>query len=149
MSATVAGLRPPPGHVDPRGPRFAAVATSVVLAAVVVTGSVWLLAAQVALFAWTVIVGPGRGPWGRVFRALVRPRLPPPAFYEDAAGPRFAQLVGLIVTGVGLAAAVLEVPHAVLVSAAVALVAATLNGAFGICLGCWMYRVLLRLRRRR
>ncbi len=38
-------------EIDPRGPRFGAVITTVVLAAVLVTGSPWLLAAQVAVFA--------------------------------------------------------------------------------------------------
>jgi Domain of unknown function (DUF4395) len=32
--------------IDPRGPRFGALITTVVLAAVLITGSVWLLAAQ-------------------------------------------------------------------------------------------------------
>jgi hypothetical protein len=37
--------------IDPRGPRFGALITTVVLAAVLVTGSVWLLAAQALVFA--------------------------------------------------------------------------------------------------
>ncbi len=135
-------------RVDPRGPRFAAGVTSVVLAATVVSGSVWLLAVQVGLFAWAAVAGPGRGPWGIVFRRVVRPRLGPPEYWEDASGPRFAQLVGLVVTGAGLALAVLGVPHAVLASASVALVAALLNAGFAVCLGCWAYRVLRRSRSR-
>ncbi len=136
------------GRVDPRGARFAAGLTSVVLAATVLSGSAWLLAAQVAVFAWTVVAGPGRGPWGIVFRRVLRPWLGLPEYWEDASGPRFAQLVGLVVTGTGLVLAVLGVPHAVLVSASVALVAALLNSVFAVCLGCWAYRVLLRVRRR-
>ena len=37
--------------IDPRGPRFAAGITTVVLAITLLTGSVWLLAVQVAVFA--------------------------------------------------------------------------------------------------
>ena len=38
-------------EIDPRGPRFSAVITTIVLAVVLITGSAWLLAAQVAVFA--------------------------------------------------------------------------------------------------
>ncbi|MGJ7441134.1 DUF4395 domain-containing protein [Aquipuribacter sp. MA13-6] len=143
-SGATPGSRPP-GAIDPRGPRFAAVMTSLVLAAVVVTGAWWLLALQALLFATTVALGPGRGPWGVLFRTLVRPRLAPPTWWEDPAAPRFAQLVGLLVVGVGLLLAALGVPGAVVASAAVALFAAGLNAVFGICLGCAVYRFLLRL----
>ena len=58
----------------------------------------------------------------------------------DPRGPRF----GAAVTTVLLA--LLGVPGAVVVAAAVAFVAAFLNAAFGLCLGCEMYVVLRRLR---
>ncbi len=38
-------------EIDPRGPRLSAVITTIVLAVVLITGSAWLLAAQVAVFA--------------------------------------------------------------------------------------------------
>ena len=38
-------------EIDPRGPRFGAVITVVVLAVVLLTGSAWLLAAQTVVFA--------------------------------------------------------------------------------------------------
>ena len=80
-----------PAPVDPRGPRFAAGLTSLVLALVLLTGSAWLLAAQAVVFALTAA---GRGPYAVVFRRLVRPRLGPPAELEDPRPLRFAQLVG-------------------------------------------------------
>ncbi|MFC5381019.1 DUF4395 domain-containing protein [Aquipuribacter nitratireducens] len=149
MSAAVAGtaLPPrPPGAVDPRGPRFAAAMTSLVLAATVLTGSVVLLGVQALLFAVTVVLGVGRGPWAWLFRGLVRPRLAPPTWWEDPAAPRFAQLVGLVVVGAGLLLAAAGVPWAVVGAAAAALVAAGLNAVFGICLGCALYRALPRRR---
>ncbi|HEY9523205.1 MAG TPA: DUF4395 family protein, partial [Thermopolyspora sp.] len=66
----------PRAQIDPRGPRFAAVLTTLVLALVLVTGSGWLLAAQAIVFALGVV---GRSPYGLVFRVAVRPRLDPPA----------------------------------------------------------------------
>ncbi|HWJ84727.1 MAG TPA: DUF4395 domain-containing protein, partial [Cellulomonas sp.] len=85
---------------------------------------------------------------GAVYRRLVRPRLAAPTELEDPRPPRFAQLVGLVVTGVGLLLALLGVAAAVPVSAAIALVAAFLNAVFGLCLGCEMYLLGVRLRSR-
>ena len=44
-------------EIDPRGPRFSAVITTIVLAVVLITGSAWLLAAQVAVFAVGALAG--------------------------------------------------------------------------------------------
>jgi hypothetical protein len=76
---------------------------------------------------------------GLAFRAWVRPRLAPPTELEDPRPPRFAQLVGLLVVGAGLLFAAVGFPAGVPVAAAVALVAAFLNAAFGLCLGCELY----------
>lgn len=136
-----------PTGIDPRGPRFAATLTSVVLAVAVLTDSAWVLALQVAVFAVGAFAGAQATPYGIAFRRLLRPRLAPPAELEDPRPPRFAQGVGLVVTGVGLLLAVAGVSGAVVASAALALVAAFLNAAFGLCLGCELYLLLARLRR--
>jgi Domain of unknown function (DUF4395) len=136
----------PPGGIDPRGPRFAAAVTAVVLAVTVLTGSVWLLAAQAVVFAVGAVGGVQHSPYGVLYRRLVRPRLAPPAELEDPAPPRFAQAVGLAVTAVGLLLALVGVGGAVVWSAGLALVAAFLNAAFGLCLGCDLYLLLVRLR---
>ena len=44
-------------EIDPRGPRVGALITTVVLAVVLVTGSVWLLAAQALVFAAGALFG--------------------------------------------------------------------------------------------
>lgn len=130
-------------EIDPRGPRFAALVTTVVLAVVLVTGSVWLLAVQAAVFAAGAVFGLRYAPYGLLYRWLVRPRLGPPAELESEAPPRFAQAVGLVfaVTGVaGYAAGLIWLGMA---ATAAALAAAFLNAVFGFCLGCEMY-VLIR-----
>jgi Domain of unknown function (DUF4395) len=132
--------------IDPRGPRFAAGITTVVLAITLLTGSVWLLAVQVAVFAIGAVWGVAASPYGWVYRTVVRPRLGPPGELEDPRPPRFAQTVGLIVTGVGLVLAAAGVPWAVEISAGLGLIAAFLNAFFGLCLGCELY---LRLKRPR
>jgi hypothetical protein len=129
-------------EIDPRGPRFGAACTAVLLAVAVLTGSIWVLAVQVVVFALGAGLGVSRSPYGYLFKTLVRPRLSPPSELEDPAPPRFAQMVGLFVTALGLLLALLNVPAAVEVSAAVAFVAAFLNAAVGYCLGCEMYLFL-------
>ena len=138
----------PPG-IDPRGPRFGAGVTAVLLVLVIVLGSGAAAVAVLALVAALFAVGVARGVQGTVqgiaFRSWVRPRLAAPAALEDPRPPRFAQLVGLVVVGVGLLLATAGVPAAVPVAAAVALVAAFLNAVFGFCLGCEMYLLLRRI----
>jgi hypothetical protein len=135
-------------QVDPRGVRFAAAITTVVLALVLVTGAAWLLAAQVLVFALGAFAGPQLQPYGRLFAATVRPRIGPPAELEDARPPRFAQLVGLLFATVGLIGFAAGLDAVAFGAVALATAAAFLNAAFGYCLGCEMYllgrRVLSR-----
>jgi hypothetical protein len=135
--------------IDPRGPRFAAGVTAVVLAVAVLTGSAWVLALQVLVFAIGAVFGVQRSPYGWIYRTLVRPRLGAPRELEDPAPPRFAQTVGLAVTGIGLVLAVAGVGGAAVVATgAIAFVAAFLNAVVGLCLGCEMYLRLAFLRAR-
>jgi len=129
--------------IDPRGPRFAAAVTTAVLVVVLLTGSGWLALAQAAVFALTA-AAPRYGPYGLVFRALVRPRLSPPRELERVEPVRFAQLVGLgFATAAGLGY-LAGVPALGLAGAGFALAAAFLNAAFGLCLGCEVYLALRR-----
>ena len=137
MPSTLSAIRARaagPKLIDPRGPRFGAAATTVVLAAALLTGSVWLLAAQAVVFALGAV---GRSPYALLYARLVRPRLGPPAELEDTRPLRFAQAVGLVFTVVALAG--LALPAVTVVATAAALAAAFLNAAFGICLGCEIY----------
>jgi hypothetical protein len=76
----------------------------------------------------------------------VRPRLKPPLELEDPKPPTFAQGVGLFVTVVGLALALLGIPLALPIAAAAAFIAAFLNSVFAYCLGCQIYLLLTRAR---
>src|SRR3954468_5873001 len=88
--------------IDARGPRFGAAVTTVVLAAVLITGSVWLLAWQTLAFALGAAGGVGRSPYGWLCRKAVRPRIGPPTEFEAPEPPRFAQAVGLAFAVLGL-----------------------------------------------
>ena len=131
--------------IDPRGPRFGALITMIVFAVVLITGSAWLLAVQALFFAigassacrsrrtgcctdgWS---GPGSG----------RPRE-----LEAAAPPRFAQAVGLVISIVGIIGYAAGLKPLGMAAAAAGLVAAVLNGVFGLCLGCEMYLIIRRI----
>ncbi|MDT0304494.1 DUF4395 domain-containing protein [Streptomonospora wellingtoniae] len=132
-------------QVDPRGQRFAAAVTTAVLAIVLVTGSVWLLAAQALVFAAAVAAGVRRSPYGLLYAWLIRPRLGPPPETEDPAPPRFAQAVGLVFALAGLVGYLAVGAWLGIAATALALLAAFLNAAFGLCLGCEMYLLMRRL----
>lgn len=139
--------------IDPRSPRFGASITSVLLAiALVMTltagaepAGVLLLALIALLFAWGGFAGISRHPYGALFRRFIRPRLAPPGALEDPAAPTFAQRVGFVITALGVLLALVGIPAAAPIGAALALVAAVLNSVFDICIGCLMYVWLLRV----
>ena len=79
-------------QIDPRGPRFAALITTAVFIVVLITGNVWLLAAQAVVFAIATVFGLRYAPYGLIYRWLVRPRLGPPKELEDEAPPQSAAI---------------------------------------------------------
>ena len=133
-------------ELDPRGQRFAAVLTSIVIALVLITGSGWLALAQAVVFAVTAW-NPRRGPYPLIFRAVVLPRLTGPAEREAAGPVRFAQLVGCAFLSVSAGGYLAGAETLGLVAAAFGLLAAFLNAAFGLCLGCEAYLAIKRLSR--
>jgi hypothetical protein len=132
--------------IDPRGVRFTAGITSVILAVALITESWRVMAAQTVLFALCTFVGLKSNPWGAVFRRAVRPRLSQfdPANGEQQAPVRFAQGVGFVfalVATIGYAAGWVALG---IVANVFALAAALLNATFGFCLGCRIYLLLRR-----
>lgn len=135
-------------QLDPRGPRFAAALTTLVLVVVLATGWGWLALAQAAVFAITA-ADPRRGPYALLYRLLVAPCLGPAAEREDAAPVRFAQLVGLVFLAVASVGYLSGAPGVGVVFAGFGLLAAFLNAVFGICVGCETYLAARRLAVRR
>ena len=132
-------------QVDPRGQRFGAILTSIVLIVVLVTGSWPLLAAQTVVFLTGVLLGLRNAPYGLIFQALVRPRIGPPKELEPEAPPRFAQGVGAAFAVTGVIGYAAGMPVLGMAATAFALMAAFLNAAFGFCLGCEVYLLIRRL----
>jgi hypothetical protein len=132
-------------EVDPRGLRFGAAITAIVLAAALLTEGAALLAAQAGVFAIGAALGIRRSPYSIVFAQLIRPRLTPPRETEDSRPPQFAQAVGLAFAVVGLVGLLAGATTVGLVAIGLALAAALLNAAFGICLGCEVYLLIIRI----
>jgi hypothetical protein len=135
-------------QIDPRGPQFNAILTSVVLALSLLTApdavGVALLGIQALLFASAVTFGVQRTPAAYLFKTLVRPRLAAPSHLEDPQPPRFAQAVGLVFAVVGLAGYLTGVDLLGAIATGFALAAALLNAVFGFCLGCELYLLIRR-----
>ena len=133
-------------NVDPRGQRFNATLSAIVLVIVLITGSGWLLGFQAVVFGIGAVFGLRYAPYGLIYRFAVRPHLGPPAEMEAEAPPRFAQGVGLVISIIGVIGYAVGVVPLGMAAAAAALAAAFLNAAFGFCLGCEMYVLIKRLR---
>ena len=139
-------------HVDPRLVRFSAGATATVLAVVLVIIDVarplglGLLASQAAVFAFTALVSFQWSLWAQIYARFIWPRIGPPARLEDARPHRFAQLFGFAFTSLALICFVAGVDIAGYSLTALAFGVAALNACTGLCLGCKVYLLVLRLR---
>ncbi len=135
-----------PDPIDPRGPRTNQAVLACALVAGFLTGQAWVA----PLFAVVLFLGAAFGPrWGpvlRVYQSVIRPRLAPPTELEDPRPPRFAAAVGvvfLVAASVSFAVGWSAVGWtlALMVAALAALAAIT-----GLCVGCEMYVMFVRLR---
>jgi hypothetical protein len=136
----VSPLTPPARQIDPRGQRFGAGVSAVVLLLAFALNAPWLAILVGVNLAVSAAFGtrlflPGRA-WRLVRTAL---RIGPPAETEHEYPPRFAQALGATFLGLAaLAFAVGLTPIGWLLAAAVATLQ-TLLAATGICVGCRLY----------
>ena len=151
--STITSTGTTPDQVDVRGPRFAAWVTTAVIVAVLLVSAVSpvaagvLLGVQAVVFAIGAWRGPRRHPYGLIFAKVLAPRLGPVTEKEPVPPLKFAQLVGFIFAAVGVTGFAAGIPLLGLIATGFALVAAFLNAAFGICLGCQIYPLVARFRR--
>ena len=134
--------------IDARGPRYTAALTTIVLSAALITESNLIIGFQFAVFLSAVLFGLRRSIYGFLYRNLIQPRLsgPVPSEYESA--PRFAQLIGALFAFTALFGGLTGNTAVFLIASGFALAAAFLNAAFGFCLGCQMYLLILRATKR-
>jgi hypothetical protein len=134
--------------IDARGPRFTAAITTLVLSAALITESNLIIGFQFAVFLSAVLFGLRRSLYGYIYRSLIQPRLSGPIPNENEAAPRFAQLIGALFAATALLGGLTGNTLLFLIATSFALGAAFLNAAFGFCLGCQIYLLLLRAKSR-
>lgn len=142
-----------PGQLDPRGPRFGAGITSVLMLVVIylsldpttTQAALAVMIFAVAMFTLGSTLGPARHPYSYIYKFTLRKFLKAPTFLEPAKPVHFAQVIGLVVTGTGLVLHLMSVPNALPIAAAAAFLAAFVNAVFAYCIGCQMYLGLKRL----
>src|SRR5918912_1171913 len=117
-----------PNPLNEKAARVVAGVVAVAGVVVLLTGARWLLVPLAYGFWARVLTGPTLSPLGRLASGVIAPRLGPPKY---VAGPpkRFAQGMGAAFT----------------TTAAVLVVAATLESVFALCLGCQVFALLMRL----
>lgn len=135
-----------PTPIDPRGPRTNQAVLAIALVLGLFLGQ-WLV---VPVFAVVLFLGAAFGPsWGPVLRfyaLVIRPRLAPPRELEDPRPPRFAATVGVVFLGASTLAFLLGAPTVGWTLAMVVAVLAAAAATTGLCVGCEMYVLLVRLR---
>ncbi|HSS36846.1 MAG TPA: DUF4395 domain-containing protein [Patescibacteria group bacterium] len=133
-------VRPPVRLIDPRGQRFGAALSAIVL----VVGVALDLPIVVALVAVALGVSSALGtryfvfgrPWPTV-RSLLR--LGPPAAPEPEVGPRFAQALGTTFLALGFVLLAVGLRPIGWLPVLAVVVLQTLLAATGYCLGCRLY----------
>lgn len=134
-----------PNPVNEIAARTVAVGVLVQALAFVVTGWRWLMVPLALGFVARVASGPTFSPLGRLATQVVVPRLPFTARPVPGPPKRFAQGIGAVLSVGGLVAvAAGSVGLARLMVGAIA-VAASLEAGLGLCLGCVIFRWLMRV----
>jgi hypothetical protein len=134
-----------PNPVDEVSARL--VATGVVAQGLgyLLTRSPVLLVTLAFGFAARVGFGPRFSPLGRTVTKIVRPMLSATPKFVAGAPKRFAQGVGLAFSGAALSGVALGYTSFALVAISLLVIAATLEAAFAFCLGCVVFRWLMRV----
>ena len=134
--------------VDPRGVRFTAAMTSAVLVVGLLAESPRVLLAQAVLFGLCAAFGLQLNPYGAAYRRTLQSKLAPPAELESEGPLRFSQGIGCVFASVGALGYATGSVAVGATATALALAAALLNAVFGVCVGCHLYLVIARFRRR-
>ena len=140
-------------QLDPRGPRFGAGISSILMLIVIYLSldpaseglALGVMGFAVVMFTFGSVLGPSRHPYSYLYKFTLRKFLKAPAYLEPATPVHFAQVIGLVITWLGLTLGLFGVPYALPIAAAAAFMAAFVNAVFAYCIGCQMYLGLKRL----
>lgn len=133
-----------PNPVNEKAARVVAAGVVAISVVAIATGWRWLLLVLLYGFAARVAAGPRFSPLGLLATRVIAPRLGPS---RPVAGPpkRFAQAIGLAFSlAATLLALAFHAPTAAWIVTGALAAAAALEAAFGLCLGCRMFALLMR-----
>jgi hypothetical protein len=131
--------------VDVRAARLSQGTTGLLVLGALAIGEWPLLFVPALHLAASIVLGQRGNLPVRAFNAFLKPRLGPGAL-EDARPPRFANGVGVIFLGASLLAHATGLTVLGWILAGIVGALALLAAATGLCVGCWMYRVVAPLR---
>jgi len=134
-----------PNPVNEYAARTVAAGVVLMAALFLATGWTWLLVVLVYGFAARVAAGPRFSPLGQLAVRVIAPRLPVEPKLTPGPPKRFAQSIGLLFSTSALILALSLGTLAAQLVIAMLLVAALLESALGICLGCKAFALLMRL----
>lgn len=148
-----------PKPIDSRGPRFVGGYTFVIAVAALVlellrgleptvVGRVLSPEFILVFVLWLsfgagTFFGNNAHPFAAFFRVVIRPRLRA-GETEDPRPPRFALLIGFVLSTVGLVLDLVGVPYGLAIATAFIVIASFLQAFVGFCLGCQVYLLLAR-----
>jgi hypothetical protein len=139
IPADAASHLPPARMIDPRGHRFGAGVSAVLLIVATITQTPWLVALVLLSIGVSAAFGLRYSIYGAIWRRIVRVAKLGPTEPEHEYPPRFAQVLGSIALVLALVAfAVGATPLGWLFALAVAGLQ-TLLAVTGYCLGCRLY----------
>lgn len=135
-----------PDPVNETSARLVAGGVVLEAAAFLVFGEWWILVLMVCGFAARVATGPTLSPLGqlatRVGTPLLERRLGVASRLVPGPPKRFAQVIGLVVSGGALLATSLGATALASTLVALLVVAASLEAFFGVCVGCIAYQAI-------
>ena len=130
---------PPARMIDPRGHRFGAGVSAVLLIIATVTGTPWLVALVLLSIGVSAAFGLRYSIYGAVWRRIVKVARLSPAEPEHEYPPRFAQVLGSIALILSLIAFALGASTLGWVFVLAVAGLQTLLAVTGYCLGCRLY----------
>ena len=139
IPAEAAARLPKARMIDPRGHRFGAGVSAILLLVALVTDSPWLVAVVLLSIGTSAAFGLRYSIYGAIWRRIVKVAHLGPAEPEHEYPPRFAQVLGSVALTLSLIAFVVGLPtlgwlFALAVAGLQSLLAIT-----GYCLGCRLY----------
>ena len=136
---------PPARTIDPRGHRFGAGVSAVLLIAAAVTGTPWLVAVVLVSIGVSAALGLRYSIYGEAWRRIVKLARLGPTEPEHEYPPRFAQVLGSVALILSLVAFAFGAPLVGWVLAFAVAALQTLLAVTGYCLGCRLYFLRWRL----